>query len=91
MLPAATASKEPPGYLVEISRFICNTRFEDLPPPVVDRAKRLIADLFGIVTAGNRSDELKALAANYLKTVHGGASWVIAFVTAATSAAVVKS
>jgi hypothetical protein len=65
MLPSAGSYKDsPPEYLLEISRFICNTRFEDLPPPVVDRCKRLIADLFGIVTAGNQSGELKALASN---------------------------
>ena len=78
MLPSAASYKEgPPEYLLEISRFICNTRFEDLPPAVVDRAKRLIADLFGIVTAGNQSDELKALAAKYLEDTKPGASWVI--------------
>jgi 2-methylcitrate dehydratase PrpD len=78
MLPSAGSYKDsPPEYLLEISRFICNTRFEDLPPPVVDRCKRLIADLFGIVTAGNQSGELKALASNYLERSAGGASWVI--------------
>src|SRR6266511_4109670 len=77
MLPSASTNKEPPEYLREISRFICNTRFEDLPPPVVDRCKRLIADLLAIVTAGNQSDELKALAASYLRNVQGGKSWVI--------------
>ena len=78
MLPSAASYKEgPPEYLLEISRFICNTRFEDLPPPVVDRAKHLIADLFGIVTVGNQSEELKALAANYLRDTKPGPSWVI--------------
>jgi 2-methylcitrate dehydratase PrpD len=78
MLPSAASSKDsPPEYLLEISRFICNTRFEDLPPLVVDRCKRLIADLLGIVTAGNQSDELKAFASNYLERSAAGASWVI--------------
>jgi 2-methylcitrate dehydratase PrpD len=79
MLPsAANADKAtPPPYLVELVRFICNTRFEDLPPKVVDRAKRLIADCFAIITAGNQSDELKALAASYLKDARRGNSWVI--------------
>src|SRR5581483_10998807 len=77
MLPVATSNREPPEYLRDIARFICATRFEDLPAAVVDRAKRLIADLFGIVTAGNQSDELKALAARYLAHVEGGRSWVI--------------
>ncbi|MGZ5172197.1 MAG: MmgE/PrpD family protein [Burkholderiales bacterium] len=78
MLPSAASYKNsPPEYLLEISRFICNTRFEDLPPAVVDRSKRLIADLLGIVTAGNQSDELKALASSYLESRQPGASWVI--------------
>jgi 2-methylcitrate dehydratase PrpD len=77
MLPVASSSREPPAYLTEIARFVCKTRFEDLPPAVVERCKRLIADLFGIVTAGNQSDELKALAANRLKSTPPGPSWVI--------------
>ena len=78
MLPSAAFHKDsPPEYLLEISHFICSTRFEDLPPAVVERCKRLIADLFGIVTAGNQSDELKTLAANYLKHTTPGPSWVI--------------
>ncbi len=80
MLPTAghTSDKaKPPEYLLEVVRFLCNTRFEDLPSPVVDRCKRLIADTFGVVTAGNQTDELKALAAGYLKDARSGPSWVI--------------
>jgi 2-methylcitrate dehydratase PrpD len=77
MLPAAGSDRGPPAYLREISRFICDTRFEDLPPAVVDRAKRLTADLFSIVTAGNQSEELQALARSRLRGVQGGRSWVI--------------
>ena len=53
MLPSAAPYDKTgsPAYLVEISRFICNTRFEDLPSPVVERCKRLIADCFAIITA----------------------------------------
>lgn len=79
MLPSAAGFDKatPPQYLIEIARFICNTRFEDLPPGVVDRCKRLIADCFAIITAGNQSDELKALAVSYLKDARPGNSWVI--------------
>jgi 2-methylcitrate dehydratase PrpD len=79
MLPsAANVDKStPPEYLIEIGRFVCNTRFEDLPPDVVDRCKRLIADCFAIISAGNQSDELKALAASYLRDARPGKSWVI--------------
>ena len=79
MLPSAAGNDKAtsPPYLVEIGRFVRNTRFEDLPPAVVERCKRLIADCFAIITAGNQSDELKALAASYLKDARPGSSWVI--------------
>src|SRR5258706_12263731 len=79
MLPsAATVDRNtPPEYLVKIGRFICTTRFEDLPAAVVDRCKRLIADCVAIITAGNRSDELKAFAASCLADGRPGNSWVI--------------
>ncbi len=80
MLPTAghTSDKaRPPEYLLEIVRFLCTTRFEDLPAPVIDRCKRLIADTFAVVTAGNQTEELKALAAGYLQDARPGPSWVI--------------
>ena len=79
MLPSAASYDKTsfPPYLVEIGRFIRNTRFEDLPAAVVDRCKRLIADCFAIITAGNQSDELRALASSYLKHAPAGNSWVI--------------
>src|SRR5258706_14031202 len=79
MLPSALndPSAAPPQYLSEIGRFVCTTRFEDLPPAVVDRAKRLIADCFAIMTAGNQSAEMTALAASYLQNARPGPSWGI--------------
>ena len=79
MLPSAARYDKavPPPYLVEIGRFIRDTRFEDLPPAVVDRCKRLIADCFAVITAGNQSEELRTLAASYLKDTRPGTSWVI--------------
>ena len=79
MLPSASTSarETPPPYLVEVGRFVRNTRFEDLPPEVVDRCKRLIADCFAIITAGNQSAELRALAASRLENAPPGPSWVI--------------
>ena len=79
MLPTAGSADKgkPPEYLLEIVRFVCKTRFEDLPPAVVDRCKRLIADAFAVVGAGNQTAESKALAAGYLKDARPGHSWVI--------------
>jgi 2-methylcitrate dehydratase PrpD len=67
----------PPAYLAQILRFVLETRLEDLPPAVVDRCRRLIADCFGIVTAGNQSEELKAFAKALLPAPQPGHSWVI--------------
>ena len=77
MLPASSQNRSAPDYLVDIARFICNTRFEDLPPAVVHECKRLIADCFGICAAGNQSEELKAFAKTLLAEGRGGPSWVI--------------
>jgi 2-methylcitrate dehydratase PrpD len=78
MLPSASnIDRSPPEYLAAISRFVCNTRYEDLPQEVVDRCKRLIADCFAIITAGNQSDELRSLAASLLENTRPAHSWVI--------------
>jgi 2-methylcitrate dehydratase PrpD len=77
VLPAAVSDREPPAYLREVAHFLCATRFEDLPAAVVERAKLLTADLFGIVTAGNQSEELKVLACSRLRSLQGGTSWII--------------
>ena len=78
MLPsAATYGDSPPEYLEKIARFVRETRYEDLPPAVIDRCKRLIADLFGIVTAGNQSAEQQALHSSWLRDSQPGRSWVI--------------
>jgi 2-methylcitrate dehydratase PrpD len=79
MLPSAAGTDKdtPPAYLEQIVRFVLDTRLEDLPPAVVDRCRRLIADCFAIITAGNQSAELKAFACSYLADARPGHSWVI--------------
>ncbi|MCC6532482.1 MAG: MmgE/PrpD family protein [Burkholderiales bacterium] len=79
MLPSAAGPSRfaPPEYLNELVRFIASTRYEDLPAAVVDRCKRLIADCFAIITAGNQSDELRALAASQLEQSAPGGCWII--------------
>jgi 2-methylcitrate dehydratase PrpD len=79
MLPSATGPdrSSSPAYLQELVRFVCATRFEDLPGTVVARCKHLIADCFAIITAGNQSAELKALAADLLEHAPSGPCWVI--------------
>ncbi len=67
----------PPEYLAKVLRFVQETRLEDLPAAVVDRCRRLVADCFGIVTAGNQSDELRAYARALLPPGVAGHGWVI--------------
>lgn len=79
MLPSAAglATTEPPPWLDTICAFVRDIRYEALPPEVVLRAKRLVADCIAIVSAGNRSDEQRALAAAWLGDGRRGESWVL--------------
>ena len=87
MLPAATQSAQgsTPDYLQKLVRFVCTTHFEQLPAAVVERCKQLIADCFAIITAGNQSAEMRALAASLLgidsapagKRARAGPCWII--------------
>jgi 2-methylcitrate dehydratase PrpD len=79
MLPSAARydKSSSPAYLAETCRFVCNTRFEDLPPALVERCKRLIADCFAVITAGNQTNELRDLASSYLKGAPAGNAWII--------------
>ena len=77
MLPSAESAQGSPEYLQKLVRFLCATQFDDLPAPVVERCKLLIADCVAIITAGNQSAEMKALAARLLDDGATGPCWVI--------------
>ena len=49
------------GYLEEISSFICNTQFDDLPPETVERALQVTADTYAVIAAGAQEQEVKKL------------------------------
>jgi len=51
-----------PDYLDHIVSYVCRTNFNDLPPPVVLRAKEVLADTFSVIAAGAQEDEVKGLA-----------------------------
>ncbi len=44
------------SYSQDISRFIAGLRFEDLPGPVIESAKRHLLDIVGVGLAGSRQD-----------------------------------
>jgi len=46
--------------LQKLARFVVETLFDDLPPPLVEKAKRHILDTFGATLAGATSDIFKA-------------------------------
>jgi len=51
-----------PDYLDRIVSNVCRTTFNDIPPPVVLRAKEVLADTFSVIAAGAQEDEVKGLA-----------------------------
>jgi len=51
-----------PEYRDKLVSYVCRTNFNDLPPPVVLRAKEVLADTFSVIAAGAQEDEVKGLA-----------------------------
>lgn len=51
-----------PAYLDSISRFVCDTRLEDLDPSTVTAAKTVVLDTLGAMLAGSRLPENEKLA-----------------------------
>lgn len=54
-------------YQHSLSRFITQTRFEDLPKAVVDRTKLIIADSIGAIVGGAAEPEIRALASRIIQ------------------------
>ena len=50
-----------PDYLDELTAYICNCDFEDLPPEVITRAKAVLVDSIAVIGAGAQEKEVKAL------------------------------
>lgn len=50
-----------PDYLDQLVSYVCRTKFNDLPDPVVLRAKEVLADTLSVIAAGAREEEVKAL------------------------------
>ena len=59
----------PADYLDSLSRFACETAYADIPQPVHERCKVIIADLLAVIALGCREPEMQALAASQLPRV----------------------
>lgn len=71
-----------PGWLTQWSRFAAAARFEDLPDPVVERARLVILDCIGAMIAGSAEPEVKAGArrmARLARARRGGSALMDAF------------
>ena len=66
-----------PVYLDELCAFLANCRYDDLPPPVVERARLVIADTVAVIAAGAREPEVEALTARLCAGANGGPASVI--------------
>ena len=66
-----------PAYLDELCAFLADCRYEDLPPPVVERARLVIADTVAVIAAGAREPEVEALAARLCADAKGGPATAI--------------
>lgn len=65
------------NYLDKITEYVCSLRFEDMPPPIVLRAKLIIIDSIAAIAAGAQDDEIKKLSKILNVTDREGVSSVI--------------
>lgn len=68
-----------PRYLTVLSRYVCETRLEDLPPEVVDRARWLIADCLPLIAAGMKNKHMRGFAQRQLAGGPRGKASVIGY------------
>lgn len=66
-----------PAYVDTLAAFACDTTLADLPHPVVDRVRHVIADNIAVSTAGMLSPQMQALAPIYLAGSAPGRAWVL--------------
>src|SRR5512135_3382257 len=65
------------SYLDALSEFVCSARLEDLPDPVIERARWMFADSVAVIAAGMQVREMKDLAARMLAKSPSAGAWVI--------------
>jgi 2-methylcitrate dehydratase PrpD len=65
------------NYLDTVSRFICETRLEDLDAATVAHGRWVIADSIPVIAAGMQTPEMRALADTHLTNAAPGNAWVL--------------
>lgn len=66
-----------PSYLDQLTSFICECKFENLPGGIVTRAKEVVADTFAVIAAGAQESEVKALTSVLVASGGSGLSAII--------------
>ncbi|MEX2642996.1 MAG: MmgE/PrpD family protein, partial [Acetobacterales bacterium] len=66
-----------PDYLARLARHLCRTDLADLPGPVADRARWLLADTVGCIAGGSTAPELQHLREALAHDLNGGPVRVI--------------
>ena len=74
-----------PAYLDRLSRFVCDTRLEDLEPSTVTAAKTVVLDTIGAMLAGSRLPENEKLAQLSAKTGGQGPATLLGHRDSATA------
>src|SRR5687768_17026674 len=70
-----------PVYLETLSQYICDTRTEDLPAPVIERGRWIIADCLPLIAAGMQVGEMREIAKHQLACEPKGGASVIGYAT----------
>jgi 2-methylcitrate dehydratase PrpD len=65
------------SYLQELAGFACGARLSDLPAPVLERTRWLVADSLPVIAAGMQQPEMRALSARHLAGAASGPAWVL--------------
>jgi 2-methylcitrate dehydratase PrpD len=71
------ASDSRADYLDELARYACETRFEDVPAPVIEHCKLILADTLPVIGAGMQQKEMRALVGRHLPRAAPGKASVI--------------
>lgn len=69
--PGIALGQTPSGLTAEVADFVAATRFEDLPPELIELSKKHILDCLGLALAGEKA-ETGPLVRRYLQTLGAG-------------------
>ena len=64
-------------YIDALADFALNTKYEDIPPHVIDHAKLILADTLPVIAHGMQEKEVQSLVARHLATAAPGKASVI--------------